>query len=181
MRQADWLSIWQHIMSSQPGVCTGLGLAMHNTFRHFQLEAFCLHLVFLPDQEAQHSFTLHFMDTCYSHLLPPGLSLQEFLPPDQQPTSPVSVPFRAAKDLPHPPKSLSCHRSSTIKNHLRQAKGIYCLSFEKSFALRRVLQGARRDAHVHINCTTGNRRKDTKGAPRCPHRAVFSSNLGTAK
>lgn len=118
-------------MSSQPGVCTGLGLAMHNTFRHFQLEAFCLHLVFLPDQEAQHSFTLHFMDTCYSHLLPPGLSLQEFLPPDQQPTSPVSVPFRAAKDLPHPPKSLSCHRSSTIKNHLRQAKGIYCLSFEE--------------------------------------------------
>lgn len=122
-RLAQYLAAYYELWA---WVCTGLGLAMHNTFRYFQLEAFCLHLVFLPDQEAQHSFTLYFMDTCYSHLLPPGLSLQEFLPPDQQPTFPVSVPFRAAKDLPHPPKSLTV-ATEAVKispNHRKKLTGV---------------------------------------------------------
>lgn len=82
-RPADWLSTWHHVRSSAWGV----DWVRTDHAQHIQVfsagSIFSLSC-FLTWPRGS---TL-FIDTCYSHLVPPGLSLQEFLPWDQQPLLP---------------------------------------------------------------------------------------------
>lgn len=102
------------------------------------------------------------------------------------PQTPISLPSLRlcpqekqliSKDLPSPSKSLGCHRSSRTrlqtKNHLWQAKGIYCLSSKKFCTPASPARDWRR-VNAHITRTTGSGKKGPKGALRCPLTAVLA-------
>lgn len=129
--------------------CTGLGPATRDTFRYFLLRPFSLHVVFLPDKEAQHSFILQLGDTYNSHLCTPALSLSNAaeISPHRTPSAnllslqvcPSEKQLISRIYLPHPDPSVAtgavqqriiCYKPKRFTAYL-----------SKSFALMRLLQG----------------------------------------
>lgn len=122
--------LWRWITRPHPWFCPGLGLATHDTFSAGSIFTSSCILT---------RFILQLGDTRNSHLLTPGLRLSNTagISPHRPPSLRLCPQEKQliSKDLPSPSKSLGCHRSSRTrlqtKNHLRQAKGIYCLSSKK--------------------------------------------------